>query len=297
MGRSALSALTRAALCIAGLTLWLLAVPDLTDATRVGAALQLHPVRHRWVPPGTNVPWQWELDHPLNLSNPADMGTGVTTFTGAPAPDPIVYDIDGFDNSAATVKSLHARGFHVICYIDVGTWENWRPDASRFPASVLGAGNGWPGERWLDIRRLAVLKPIMTARLEMCRQKGFDAVEPDNLDSYENHSGFPINANEQLTYNRWIAAGAHSLGLSVALKNDPDQAAELEPDFDFAIDEQCFQYQACTEIYPVFHGAGKAVFEVEYSLSTARFCAQANAYDFNAMKMNIDLSGGRQPCR
>lgn len=297
MGRSALSVVTRPALCIAALTLGLLSVPYLTNATRVGAALQLHPVRHRWVPPVTNVPWQWELDHPLNLSDTSDMGTGVKTFTGAPAPNPVVYDIDGFDNSAATVKSLHSRGFHVICYIDVGTWENWRPDASHFPASVLGADNGWPGERWLDIRQLSVLEPIMTARLEMCRQKGFDTVEPDNLDGYENHSGFPIIAKEQLAYNRWIAGEAHSLGLSVALKNDPDQAAQLEPYFDFAIDEQCFQYQECTEIYPVFHSAGKAVFEVEYSLSTASFCPQANAYDFNAMRMNLALSGGRLPCR
>ena len=62
----------------------------------------------------------------------------------------------------------------LICYIDVGTAENWRSDYSSFPASVMGSSNGWPGERWLDIRQLAVLEPIMTARFQMCREKGFD---------------------------------------------------------------------------------------------------------------------------
>ena len=82
------------------------------------------------------------------------------------------YDIDGFENSAAEVASLHAQGKRVICYVDVGTAESFRPDYSSFPASVLGRSNGWPGERWLDIRRLEVLEPIMAARFEMCREKG-----------------------------------------------------------------------------------------------------------------------------
>ena len=43
------------------------------------------------------------------------------------------YDIDGFENSAAEVAALHAQGKHVICYIDVGTAEDFRPDYSRVP--------------------------------------------------------------------------------------------------------------------------------------------------------------------
>jgi hypothetical protein len=250
-----------------------------------------------WAPPLGNEPWQWELQHPLDLASASDMGTGARTFTGAPAPAPVVYDIDGFDNTAATVRDLHSRGDHVVCYIDVGPWEDWRPDAKDFPASVLGAGNGWPGERWLDIRRLPVLEPIMTGRFKICADKGFDAVEPDNVDAYENATGFHITAKEQLTYDEWVAKEVRSLGMSVALKNDPDQAGKLEPYFDFAIDESCFRYKQCGEIFPLFHNAGKAVFEVEYSLPLDRFCPQANAYDFNAMRMNVDLDGGRQPCR
>src|ERR1019366_9097003 len=78
-----------------------------------------------WTPPLGNVPWQWEIDHPLNLSSASDMGTGVTTYTGAPAPDPVVYDIDGIENPASTVTALHAAGDHAICYIEVGTACNY----------------------------------------------------------------------------------------------------------------------------------------------------------------------------
>ncbi len=91
-----------------------------------------------WRPPAA-LSWQWELDHPLDLSSAADMGTGVSTYVGTPAPDPTVYDIDGFDNPAATVSALHARGDHVICYIEVGAAENYRPDYAQFPPPTWAA--------------------------------------------------------------------------------------------------------------------------------------------------------------
>jgi hypothetical protein len=48
------------------------------------------------------------------------------------------------------VARLRGQGRYSICYIDAGTWENWRADRGRFPDSVLGRGNGWPGERSFD---------------------------------------------------------------------------------------------------------------------------------------------------
>jgi hypothetical protein len=134
----------------------------------------------RWVPPsGVNLPWQWELDHPLNTSNPSDMGTGVRLPNGQPAPDPVVYDIDGFDNPASTVTTLHGIGAHVICYIEVGAAETYRADYSHFPKAVIGRTvPGYPAEKYIDIRSSAVVS-IIEARISMCAGKGFDAVEPD----------------------------------------------------------------------------------------------------------------------
>jgi hypothetical protein len=230
-----------------------------------------------WVP-GPHTTWQWQLTTPVNQNVKAKM-----------------FDIDLFDNSAAVVASLHRRGARVICYLDAGTYENFRSDAGRFPKSVLGASNGWPGERWLDIRQLKVLAPIMLARFQQCQRKHFDGVEADNVDGYSNHTGFPLTAADQLTYNRWLARTAHRLGLSIALKNDTDQVRQLEPSFDYALDEQCFEYNECSKLRP-FVAAHKAVFEVEYNLATSRFCAQARAEGFMSMRKRLNLGASRQPC-
>ncbi len=77
----------------------------------------------------------------------------------------------------------------------------------------------------------------MAARFDMCRDKGFDAVEADLVDGYARDSGFPLTAADQLTYNRMLADLAHERGLSIGLKNDLDQVADLVDHFDFAINE------------------------------------------------------------
>jgi hypothetical protein len=210
--------------------------------------------RPRWIPP-QQLTWYWQLQ-------------------GTPKVEPVqASDFDAFDVSAATVARFHRLGQHLICYVDVGTWENWRPDAGRFPRSVRGRDNGWPGERWLDIRRLSILKPIMRARFAMCAHKGFNAVEPDNMDGFENGAGFPISAAAQLRYDEWVAREVHSLGMAVFQKNDPEQAAKLEPYFDGVLDEQCNQYDECSSFTP-YVSAGKPVLNAEYAArSYPGFCA------------------------
>jgi hypothetical protein len=240
--------------------------------------LVLTPVPAVWSPPPTAT-WQWQLTTPVDTGVAADF-----------------YDIDLFDNPASVVADLHARGRHVACYLSAGTYERGRPDSARFPADVLGKElPDWPGERWLDIRRLDVLGPILDARLDLCAAKGFDAVEADNVDAYANDSGFPLTAADQLRFNRAVAAAAHARGLSIGLKNDLDQAAALEPDFDWALNEQCFQYDECDKLAP-FTRAGKAVFVAEYELGTDRFCARARQLGVMAMRKHLELDAWREPC-
>lgn len=231
----------------------------------------------RWVPkPGT--PWQWQLTNPVDTSV-----------------DVPVYDVDSTYTDAATVAALHAKGRKVICYVNTGAWENFRPDKNAFPSAILGSQDGWPGEQWLDIRQIGVLQPIMAARFAACKAKGFDGIEADLVDSYTNQTGFPITAADQLRYNLMLAGLAHGIGLSIGLKNDLGQIPQLVGVFDFAIDEQCFQYSECDQLSP-FIKAGKAVFEVEYQLSNDQFCAQANALGFSAMRKNTALDAPRWPC-
>jgi hypothetical protein len=222
--------------------------------------------------------WQWQLQGDIDTSVDAQM-----------------YDVDGFEVSAATVQELHLAGRAVVCYLSAGSWERWRPDARDFPRSVLGNSNGWPGERWLDIRRLRILRPIMEARLDRCAAKGFDGVEFDNVDGYQNRTGFPLRGDDQLRYNVFLANQAHRRGMSAVLKNDLGQVRDLLPYFDVALDEQCFQYDECNRLRP-FVNAGKAVFTVEYRLTLAEFCAQAAALGFNSMKKKLGLGVWRRPC-
>jgi hypothetical protein len=228
--------------------------------------------------PKAGTAWQWQLS-----------GT-VDTSVDVP-----VYDIDGFENGAEVVQRLHAAGRKVICYINAGAWESFRPDSKAFPASVRGKGDGWDGERWLDIRRIDVLRPLMAARFDMCRKKGFDAVEPDLQDGYANTTGFPLTAGQQLAYNRMLAGLAHERGLAVGLKNDVDQVATLVPDFDFAVNEECAQYDECARLTP-FIAAGKPVFHVEYQQKAGQFCAQARRLGLSSMVKHLSLDAWRDPC-
>lgn len=217
-----------------------------------------------------------------------------------------MFEVDGFDTPVATVAALHRslRGRGVVCYIDAGTWENWRPDAGAFPKSLLGKDDGgWPGERWLDIAKInGALGRIMRARAAMCKRKGFSAVDFDNVDGYTNNTGFHLTASDQLRYDVFLANAAHRLGLSVALKNDLPQIPVLVHYFDFAVNEQCFEFSECLTSQNGGYGldqfvrAHKAVFEIEYNLKLAQFCPAAIKDHFNSLRKALNLGAWRQAC-
>ena len=231
-----------------------------------------------WHPGPTTHAWQYQLQGRIDASVPAR-----------------VYDVDGADVPRSTVARLHDQGRRVVCYVDAGTWEKWRSDAGRFPQSALGKPvAGWPGERWLDVRDRR-LRPILRARMKRCRDKGFDGVDPDNVNGYSNATGFPLTGRDQLEFDTWVANAAHRLGLSVGLKNDLDQAGRLQRYFDFAVLEQCFQYQECGGARR-FVDAGKAVVDVEYSLPRSRFCHRARELRFAAMRKRLSLGAWRRAC-
>ncbi|MDX6494887.1 MAG: hypothetical protein QOE17_873 [Gaiellales bacterium] len=256
--------------------------------------------------------WQYQLQ---GVAAYASTG-GINTVISAPpqgggaAVSPQVWDFDLYVDQSVSgnnttlntdgVNAVHARGGRAICYISAGTWEDWRVDAGQFPASVLGAKNGWPGEKWLDIRQISALGPIMSARIQKCKQTGFDGIEFDNVDGYANRTGFPLTAADQFNYNSYLANVAHQNGLSAALKNDLGQLTDLKPYFDYAINEQCMQYKECDYPPPGLPGwsaSGKAVFEVEYKANNLN-CTKSNGWNFNAILKDLNLFDTPwTPCR
>jgi len=255
----------------------------LAAATFASAAVLLaDPASARWHPRPTASAWQWQLQGRIDTSVRAK-----------------VYEVDGFDTGANVVRRLHRAGRRAICYLDVGSWESYRPDKGEFPRSAIGRRyEGFPDERWLDVAHFHRFSRPLEQRFEMCARKGFDAVEPDNVAGWEpeNHTGFTITRADQLRFNRWVAHQVHERGMAVALKNDGRQAAELLPAFDFAIVEQCFQYDEC-DYYRAFIDHEKAVFEAEYEEDPGQFCQSALALRFSALRKSYDLFARPwQPC-
>jgi hypothetical protein len=232
-----------------------------------------------WQPmPGTS--WQWQLSGTIDTSYAVRM-----------------YDLDLFDAPTGVIDQLHALGKVVICYISAGSWEAWRPDAGTYPAEILGSNlEGWPDEKWLDIRKIQILGPILEARLDLAVAKKCDGIEPDNVDGFQNPTGFSLSYRDQFQFNTWLAEKAHSRGLSIGLKNDLDQIGDLVSYFDWALNEECFAYGECEKLLP-FIESGKAVFGVEYTGELNNFCSAANAMNFDWLKKHIDLDAWRAPCR
>jgi hypothetical protein len=188
-----------------------------------------------------------------------------------------------------------------MCYISAGSWENWRPDAKKYPATVLGKNYaGWAGERWVDIRRINALAPILRARLDLCKAKGFDGVDPDNVNSYQNNTGFALTGADQIRFNIWLANEAHGRGLAIGLKNDSEQTASLLPYFDWLLTEDCFAQGWCANPQSAqFIAAGKPVFDVEYTdngINFGNFCKQVSALQHSGILKHRSLDAYWQGC-
>ena len=269
-----------------------------------------------WKPtPDQRLSLHWVLGGPLNTKDDKQMGR--IDFNGNPLPDPDVYDIDGEFNTAETVAELHAMEKIVICYFDAGVYETYRGDAHKFqelsPQIWGNVDEGWNDSYWLDIRRIDELEPIMKARMQMCKDKGFDAIEPDEIDGWENDTGFPLTYQDQLNYNEALARWAHELGMSIGQKGDIIQTPDLVDHFDWTLNEECFQYNECLKPYnpitdeevrglDLYIEKNKAVFVAEYkSYTTAKWediCRVSADERFNTSRFKLGLrnNGGRMPC-
>lgn len=211
-----------------------------------------------------------------------------------------VYDIDGFETEASQVAALHAMGKKVICYLSVGTYEPARADAKDFPKA--GLGKYWPewDETYLDIRNEGVRR-VIEKRLDMCKAKGFDAIEPDNMDMFEggmSDTGFPLTEADGIAYAKWLANEAHARGMSIGQKNASSITAAIESLYDWALTEDCFADGWCDEMnaYP---DAGKALFMCEYTDTKIDFkaaCDAAKAGNYSAILKKRDLDAWVEFC-
>ncbi|SHE64069.1 extracellular protein [Litoreibacter ascidiaceicola] len=225
--------------------------------------------------------WDWQLTEPLDLTVRVSL---------------LITDMDAV--TPEQIAQLKSRDTQPVCYISVGTRENYREDAADFPAHVVGKPLGdWPDEVYVDIRSPEVMT-VMKARIDRCAEMGFVGVEPDNIDLFENENGFGITKADSLTYTSALADYAHSKGLTIAQKNAPELIPDLVDKMDFLLLEQCFEYDFCEETQP-YLDAGKDVLVVEYTeagLDWDTTCMQAKDFGFHLLMKDRDISAGGKAC-
>ncbi|GGO27249.1 endo alpha-1,4 polygalactosaminidase [Deinococcus humi] len=240
-------------------------------------------------PPAGRYGWDWQI------------GAQTPALVSLPAGVKLI-DLDGFETSAATVAQLKKQGLYVVCYINAGSYEPYRPDAARYTARLkLGVDPDWTDEAFVDVRDVfrpgSVLADILKKRLTMCRDRGFAAVEPDNLQNDENVPGGVITAQQQVDFNGWLADEAHALGLAIFQKNGPDKillrdrtGQRLVDKFDGILNESCHEFSECAPLAE-YVKRGKPALNVEYKQKFLN-CADANRLGINSMFKDRYLRGG-----
>ncbi len=235
--------------------------------------------------PKAGASWQWQLSGNLE-----------------PKYDVAMYDVDLVNTTDQELARLKADGRIVICYFSAGTVEDYRDDAKDFAAKDIGKVlPEWPDEKWIDIRSAGV-REIMRKRLDLAVTRGCDGVEPDNVDGYDNENGLALKQSDQVDYNRFLAREAHARGLSVGLKNALSLVKLLEPDFDWALNEECLSFDECGLLKP-FIAANKPVFHVEYvddfvdgPKKHSEVCGDATIQGFSTLIKTWDLGPERLAC-
>lgn len=231
-----------------------------------------------WQPAVTdNLQWQLQLQGDLRLID------GVN-----------VYAVDS-GVSQDSLNAAKADGARLLCYISAGSAEKWRDDFTQFPPAVVGkAYDGWPGEWWLDVRQIELLAPIMLARMDLCRSKGFDVLDADNINGYENDTGFAISRADSIAYVRWLANEAHRRGMAFSLKNGEALLEDVAADVDMMQSESCYYYDNCQQVAR-FSALNKPVFSVEYedlidkNTFRSSACITAREYNFSMIYRDTAL--------
>ncbi|KAI6207330.1 hypothetical protein M3Y99_01847900 [Aphelenchoides fujianensis] len=172
------------------------------------------------------------------------------------------------------VSVAPAAGVYSICYINAfqtqPSAKNWW--IKNHPTLLLKSGGQyvedpeWKGEYILDTRTAknrAAIAAIVGKWIDQCAQKGYKAIEPDNLDSYTRSKRL-ITKQNNLDYAKLLAARAHKNNLAFGQKNDATitKAQAKAVGFDFGIVEECQEFKECGKYDAVY---GNHWIEIEYT--------------------------------
>jgi hypothetical protein len=212
-----------------------------------------------------------------------------STLTLAPGPSPTTPPVNaGFDYQLGGAYPLAdgvtvvtrdrtarpAAGAYNICYVNayqtqpgaLRWWKRTHPHLLLRDHGRLVHDPGWPGEVLLDTStksKRAGIAAVVGRWISRCADDGFDAVEPDNLDSYT-RSRHLLDRAGALSLARLLADAAHQAQLAIAQKNlaGLSRHRRLAVGFDFAVSEECAVWHECGRYRRAY---GRHVIEIEYT--------------------------------
>lgn len=165
-------------------------------------------------------------------------------------------------------------GYFNICYVNgfqTQPGEAW-PERLllKDPKGRPLADPAWPDEYLLDISTPALRTGnlgLVLPALKRCAERGFDAVEFDNLDSYS-RSGGRLSLDDAAAYAALLVKAARDLGLPAGQKNTAELGSRGRDEigFAFAVSESCHRYGECAA-YTDVYGASQ-VLGIEYAEET-----------------------------
>ena len=219
-------------------------------------------------------------------TEPGPDGGSDTEVVPPPTGAVVDYQIGGAYRPAPDVEVVirdHSEkpvsGVYSICYINafqaqtegVSEWVERNPDLLlRTAGGSTVEDEDW-GEPLLDISTTGKrerLAEIVGRWMGQCADRGYRAVELDNLDSWTRSSGL-LKKSNAVDYATLLVERAHGHGLAAAQKN----AAELSDHdiarvgFDLAIAEECQMYSwgRLTECDRYMSVYGDHMIEIEYA--------------------------------
>lgn len=230
----------------------------------------------------------------------AAVGCGTTHHKIAlPPPGVLAYQIGGAYSPARNVRIVDrdrgdkpAPGRYNICYVNAFQtqpeenhwWVAHHADVLLRKDGRYVEDPGWPGERILDTstaEKRREIADIDESWFAGCANKGFQAVEPDNLDSWTRSQGL-LSENDNKAMARLLIRAAHKHYLAIAQKNTP----ELQLNFDFAIAEECQVYNECRDYMKRY---GRRVYEIEYAPNYFRQACRDHGAQLSVLLRDRDV--------
>ncbi|MEU1053319.1 endo alpha-1,4 polygalactosaminidase [Streptomyces sp. NPDC005876] len=229
---------------------------------------------------------------------PPPAGAGFDYQLGGPYAPPDGVEVVVRDHTASP-----ARGLYSVCYVNAFQAQ---PGAEReWDTDLLLREDGEDGEVVMDEDWGEALLDIGTAQkreriaarvygwIDDCAAKGFDAVEPDNYDSYTRAPEGLLSAGDAEEFLTLLAAHAHDRGLAIGQKNTADLAPDREKvGLDFAVAEECGRYRECGAYTDAF---GDHVLVIEYDERGLERACAGWGDDISVVRRDLDVRPAGRP--